>query len=169
MNTDRDGEQIRVLIADDDQHVLHCYRKAFSESEPTSHMRVLDALSAELFDPEIDIVEQPTFDVVECCQGDDAIALATEAADGGEPFDVVILDIRMPPGIDGVEAGSQIRELDPDVQIVFVSGFSDIPLEELRKRVPPPLRLHFFNKPLSFSQLALDVVSMVRTPRVGFA
>ena len=68
----------------------------------------------------------------------------------------------MPPGIDGVEAGCEIRKLDPDVEIVFVTGYSDVPLEELRARVPPPMRLHYFNKPLSFTQLAEDVVTMVR-------
>ena len=76
---------------------------------------------------------------------------------------VVILDVRMPPGIDGVEAGSQIRKLDPDVKIVFVTGFSDMTFEELQRRVPPPMHLHYFNKPLSFTQLAEDVVSMVCT------
>ena len=75
---------------------------------------------------------------------------------------MVILDVRMPPGIDGVEAGSQIRTLDPDVDIVFVSGYSDIPLEELQRRVPPPMRLHYFSKPISFSQLAQDVATMVK-------
>ena len=68
----------------------------------------------------------------------------------------------MPPGIDGVEAGSQIRAMDPDVEIVFVTGFSDMSLEDLQRRVPPPIKLHYFNKPLSFSQLALDVASMVK-------
>ncbi len=80
----------------------------------------------------------------------------------GEPFDVVILDVRMPPGIDGVEAGSQIRKNDPDVEIVFVTGYSDIPLAELQRRVPPPMRLHYFNKPLSFTKLAEDVATMIR-------
>ena len=75
----------------------------------------------------------------------------------------MILDVRMPPGIDGVEAGCQIRALDPDVEIVFVTGYSDVPLEELQRRVPPPMKLHYFNKPLSFSQLAQDVASMVRS------
>ncbi len=85
-----------------------------------------------------------------------------EAANDGHPFDVVILDVRMPPGIDGVEAGSQIREMDPDVEIVFVTGFSDIPLAELQRRVPPPMKLHYFSKPLSFTQLAHDVITMVK-------
>lgn len=166
----RDDEKfIRVLVADDDQQVLDCYREAFSETEPTSHMRALDALEAELFNPESDIVEEPKFELVSCNQGADAIDLASKAADDGDPFDVVILDVRMPPGIDGVEAGSQIRKIDPDVEIVFVTGFSDIPLEELRKRVPPPLKLHYFNKPLSFSQLTQDIALMVRTSALGLA
>jgi len=150
-----------VLIADDDEHVLECYREAFEESEPTDYVKAINALAAELFDPETDLEEAPKFEVVACNQGDDAITLATEAADKGKPFDVVILDVRMPPGIDGVEAGSRIRKLDPDVQIVFVTGFSDVPRDELARRVPPPMKLHYFNKPLSFLQLAKDVANMV--------
>lgn len=163
METHGEQQSIRVLIADDDEHVLDCYRDAFADDEPTNHMKALDALAAELFDPEDDIVDQPKFEVVSCCQGDDAISIAKEAANDGSPFDVVILDVRMPPGIDGVEAGSQIRAMDADVEIVFVTGFSDVPLEELQRRVPPPIKLHYFNKPLSFTQLAHDVASMVKT------
>ena len=163
MNTQDEHENIRVLIADDDEQILDAYREAFSEPDSTREMQALDALAAELFETdEEDSEEEPHFDVVACSQGDDAISLAKRAAAGGEPFDVVILDVRMPPGIDGVEAGSQIRALDPDVEIVFVTGFSDVPLEELQRRVPPPMKLHYFNKPLSLSQLAQDVVSMVR-------
>ena len=162
MNSHDEHENIRVLIADDDEHILEAYREAFSDTESTQEMRALNALEAELFDPDTASNDDPHFEVVACSQGDDAISLAKKAADGGHPFDVVILDVRMPPGIDGVEAGSQIRELDPDVEIVFVSGFSDVPLEELQRRVPPPMKLHYFNKPLSFLQLAQDVASMVR-------
>ena len=162
MNLQDNDEIIRVLIADDDEYVLDCYREAFSEPESTREMRALDALSAELFDIDKVNEDEPRFQVTACSQGADAISLAEAAANDGHPFDVVILDVRMPPGIDGVEAGSQIRELDPDVEIVFVSGYSDIPLEELQRRVPPPMRLHYFSKPLSFAQLAQDVATMVR-------
>ena len=162
MSTQHDGNEIRVLIADDDEHILQAYRDAFSDAKSTQQMRALDALAAELFEPGDAHDDEPHFDVVACSQGDDAISLAEKAANDGHPFDVVILDVRMPPGIDGVEAGSRIRELDPDVEIVFVTGYSDIPLEELQRRVPPPMKLHYFNKPLSFSQLALDVADMVR-------
>lgn len=162
MNTHDGQEPIRVLIADDDVHVLECYRDAFLERESTREMRALDVLSAELFDVEQVAEDEPRFNVTACSQGRDAVTLATKAAEEGKPFDVVILDVRMPPGIDGVEAGSRIRALDPDVEIVFVTGFSDMPLEELQRRVPPPMHLHYFRKPLSFARLAKDVVSMVQ-------
>ncbi len=125
-------------------------------------MKALNALDAELFDAHTETQEAPKFDVVACRQGDDAINLAKEAANDGHPFDVVILDVRMPPGIDGVEAGSQIRALDPDVEIVFVTGYSDVEREELERRVPPPLRLHYFNKPISFMKLAEEVLSIIK-------
>jgi len=155
------GDSIRVLIADDDERILECYREAFGSAEATEHMRALDALDAELFDADTDSENVPNFEVVSCSQGQDAINAAREATNDGQPFDVVILDVRMPPGIDGVEAGSRIRELDPDVEIVFVTGFSDVPREELERRVPPPMKLHYFNKPLSFMKLARDVAGMV--------
>jgi CheY-like chemotaxis protein len=162
MNTHLHDDNIRVLIADDDEHILECYLDAFNETEPTGLMKTLDLLDAELFDLEVDIREAPKFHVVSCSQGDDAVTLAEKAANDGQPFDVVILDIRMPPGIDGVAAGSAIREMDPDVEIVFVSGYSDIPRDELERRVPPPMKLHCFSKPLSFMQLAEDVANMVK-------
>jgi len=159
----QDQDYIRVLVADDDENVLDCYREAFGDEEQTNQVKALDALAAELFDADDEIEDQPKFDIVACSQGADAIKVAEAAREKGEPFDVVILDVRMPPGIDGVEAGSQIRKLDPDVEIVFVTGYSDVPFDELQRRVPPPMHLHYFNKPLSFTQLAEDVVSMVRT------
>ena len=163
MTTQQQGDDsIHILIADDDEHILECYREAFGEADPAGHMKALDALGAELFHPETEIEDLPKFDVVACRQGDDAISLAKEAASDGHPFDVVILDVRMPPGIDGVEAGSKIRELDPDVEIVFVTGYSDVERDELERRVPPPMRLHYFNKPISFMQLAKDVISIVQ-------
>lgn len=161
MNTIQENRGIRILIADDDEMVLECYRKAFGDIEQTDYMKALDSLEAELFEPMPEAAPALKFNVVACSQGRDAIELACAAAREGRPFDVVILDVRMPPGIDGVEAGSQIRKLDPKVEIVFVTGYSDIPRDELERRVPPPVKLHYFNKPLSFMRLAEDVAGMV--------
>lgn len=158
----REDLNIRVLVADDDEQILRCYRTAFGGSDASDKMRKLDAMEADLFDTDDNVTVRPTFDLVACSQGDEAVARAEEAFREGQPFDVVILDVRMPPGMGGVDAGSEIRELDPDVEIIFITGFSDVPRDELEQRVPPSSKLHYFNKPLSFSQLAEDVASIIR-------
>lgn len=152
---------MRILVADDDPQVLMCYRKAFA-SEPTTGVGArLAALSRELFVSGKRLAPQPVFEVDECSQGDEAVSRVADAVRQGQPFDVAILDIRMPPGINGMEAGRRIRELDPAVPIVFISGYSDITKDELKARVPPPSKLHFYDKPLSFGRLAREITTIV--------
>jgi DNA-binding LytR/AlgR family response regulator len=63
----------------------------------------------------------------------------------------------MPPGISGIETGRRIRELDSNVLLVFVTGFSDVAEEELIQLIPPREKLVYLRKPLSFRKLVLDL------------
>jgi CheY-like chemotaxis protein len=162
LNTSQDNIPIRVLVADDDVYVLRCYERAFSVSSGAGGEAILASLSDELFGPQGGSVPRPSFDIVTCSQGEDAVEKVTTAWEKRRPFDAVILDIRMPPGINGLEAGKSIRKLDPDVPIVFVSGYSDVSRDELVGSVPPVTRVHYFSKPLSFSDLAQEVADIVR-------
>ncbi len=153
MSTDQ-SQRVRVLVADDDDMVLDCYKDAFDAESEASSTEEVKALDAELFGDSP--TEEPSvdFDIVSCHQGAEAVSLTKNAIKSGDPFDVIILDIRMPPGINGVEAGKQIRDLDPEVSIIFVSGFSDIPPDQLGNEVPPPEKVYYYSKPLSFEELA---------------
>jgi CheY-like chemotaxis protein len=152
---------IRILVADDDPNILLCYRKAFASVSTRGVGARLAALSLELFNSGKRIAPRPKFEICECSQGEEAVRRMTDAQEQGQPFDVAILDMRMPPGINGLEAGQRIRELDPVLPIIFVSGYSDVTKEELMQRVPPPSKLHYYDKPLSFSQLVRDVMTIV--------
>ncbi|MDZ7643372.1 MAG: response regulator [Woeseiaceae bacterium] len=151
---------IRVLVADDDALILKCYRRALAHAPAAG--ADLESLSEELFDSTAKSTPQPAFELVECSQGNEALAAAEAAMAEDEPFDVVVLDVRMPPGINGVEVGERIRRADPEVPIVFVSGYSDVSHQELARRVPPASRLHVYAKPLSFKSLARDIATIVR-------
>lgn len=153
-------------MADDDSQILRCYRRAFAAPPSANEENVFGALTEELFGPDVGRERSLVFDVVECSQGDEAVTAAQQAFGGESPFDVVVLDVRMPPGINGVEAGEQIRRLAPDVPIIFVTGYSDVSPTDLENRVPPPSRLHFYRKPLSFRALAQDIAAIVQQTRV---
>lgn len=156
---DSSDNPIRVLVADDDAQILQCYRRAFASPAGAAS---LASLSRALFESPRGSDRQPTFEIVECSQGEDALAAAESAIAEKAPFDVVVLDMRMPPGMNGVDVGARIRRADPEVPIVFVSGYSDVSEQDLARRVPPPSRLHVYSKPLSFRSLAHDIAKIVR-------
>lgn len=135
-----DDTKIRVLLADDEEAIVHVYSVGLGH-----YFAQADApLHAEL---------------TLCRQGDEAVEHVREALDAGEPFDVIVLDVRMPPGIDGVEAARQIRELTPGVQILFVSGFSDYGRSELEELVPPATQMDYIEKPVRLSVLADKIIT----------
>ncbi|MDH5622475.1 MAG: hypothetical protein OEY74_10370, partial [Gammaproteobacteria bacterium] len=63
MYTIEDQEIIKILVADDDERVIECYREAFGGVEPTQQMRALNALAAELFDTTKHLEDQPRFEI----------------------------------------------------------------------------------------------------------
>ncbi len=155
-----DDTKLRVLLADDEEAIVHVYSVGlgyyFAPTEPPPPDEV-DSLEDELYGLKED--ERPRAELTMCRQGAEAVQLVREALDDGQPFDVIVLDIRMPPGIDGVDAAKQIRELMPDVQILFVSGFSDYGRADLEKLVPPAANMDYIEKPVRLSELADKIIA----------
>src|ERR1051326_2135373 len=120
----------RILVCDDEASVIDSYRKILSDlvAEAVSPtVSDLDAMAADLFGEEPS--DLPTgigiSDIIYCRQGSEAVSVIEEANRQGKPFSAVFLDVRMPPGIDGIEAARQIRALDRAINIVIVTGYSD--------------------------------------------
>lgn len=143
-----DAATNRILVVDDDVHIiaeyLHCLGSDF---EPDAATTTLGDLERVLFGEDTDERGAARFDVHSCNQGAAGVKAVEEAVRVGNPFAIVFLDIRMPPGIDGVEAARQIRRIDPNVNIVLVTGSLTPEPENLGKQVPPADRIFFFKKP----------------------
>ncbi len=145
-------EMIRVLVADDEPHILDLYRGILGDGGgPAPAASEMDDLAARLFGgsaPE-SAAPQDRFEVVVCTQGDQAVEAAREAVNRGEPFAVAFLDVRMPPGIDGITTAERIRAIDTDVQIVIATAFSDTPPRDIAARVPPIDKILYLQKPFT--------------------
>ena len=113
----------RILVVDDDKMIIGEYVRCLGKGfEPDVATTTLGDLEKVLFGEETDEKGAARFEVHSCQQGDAAVTSVKNAVDAGTPFSIVFLDIRMPPGIDGIEAAKQIRELDSNVNIVIVTG-----------------------------------------------
>ena len=152
---DQGTGEIRILVADDEQSILDEYAAILANPEPADERRSqLADLEAELFGPgEEEQPPMPAFSLCLCRQADEAVQAVEDSIRDGRPFAVAFLDVRMPPGPDGVNAAERIRKLDEEINIVFVTGFSDISPEQIRKRVPPPDKLLYCQKPFHAGEL----------------
>ena len=138
----------RILVVDDDALLIDEYLRCLgADYEPDSATTTLSDLEKVLFGDETDESGAARFCVESRNQGELAVEAVTEAIKTGSPYSIVFLDIRMPPGIDGIEAAKRIRALDPDVNIVIVTGSMNAEVDNLDSEVPPADKIFFFKKP----------------------
>ena len=148
-------------MADDEQAVLDAYRTVIDDINPPFARRsTIEDLEAKLFGEKLPSAPAPTFSPIQCRRGEDAVETIRAAYEAGESFPVVFLDVRMPPGIDGIEAAARIRAIDPEVNIVIVTGYSDTPLREIAARVPPLDKLFYISKPFQKMELQQFVFAL---------
>ncbi len=131
-------------------------RSRLFKKNPTEALRARAAARAGSFEP------------VFCDSAQAAVRPVKEALARNEPFAVVFLDMRMPPGPDGVWAATQIRELDPAVEIVICTAYSDADPGEIGGLVPPEDKLSYLQKPFhphEIRQMTIALSSKWRAER----
>lgn len=120
---------IRILVIDDNIEIHQDFIKVLN-SKGTSK---LELLSAKLFHKNNSIQEKEN-DSIEICtatQGQEGIDQVKESLEIERPFSVAFVDIRMPPGLDGIETIKQMWQLDSNIQIVLCTAYSDYSFEEI--------------------------------------
>lgn len=138
----------RILIVDDEHNVLDAYRQVLAgQHEAETQASRLHELENKLFPAKSSAPLPPSFDLCLCRQGPEAVAAVRESLSAGTPFAVAFLDVRMPPGPDGVWTAAQIRVLDPLLNIVIVTAYSDLSPAKINQQVQPPDRLLYMQKP----------------------
>ncbi len=138
----------RILVVDDDVLLISEYLRCLGEDfEPDFATTTLTDLEKVLFGDDTDERGAAKFDVHSRNQGAAAVEAVAAAVEAGQPYSIVFIDIRMPPGMDGIEAAKKIRTLDPNVNIVVVTGSVSPAPEALGKQIPPADKVFFFQKP----------------------
>lgn len=174
----------RILVVDDEDCILDDFHKRLCHRINLRGESRLDTLGAKLFGgsststtsllptsvnvvlcgqdgesvEKVEVGMPTTFDIVLCHQGEEAVEEVRTAIEENKPFAVAFLDVRMPPGQDGVTTAERIRELDQLIQIVIVTAYSDVDPLEISRRVPPTDKLLYIQKPVhpqEIRQLAL--------------
>jgi signal transduction histidine kinase/CheY-like chemotaxis protein len=147
------SKMARVLIADDEPDLIEDYHCALSRFEPGNPDARLAELQDELFGPQQSNGSLPQVELVAVNQGDAAVREISLARSESRPFSVAFLDVRMPPGMSGLDAAMKIREIDADLPIVIVTAYTDVQMIDLAKKVPPADRLFVLQKPFHTTEI----------------
>jgi diguanylate cyclase (GGDEF)-like protein len=165
--SDKKRLPIRVLIADDEAEVRDAYRQILCEADMNGETTVFHNLRDRLFSkngPDQLAKNLPpsgtAFAPVFCEGAEAAVAAVREALAADDPFAVAFLDMRMPPGPDGVWAAARIRELDPAIEIVVCTAYSDVDPRDIGAMVPPEEKLSYLQKPFHPHEIRQMTISL---------
>ena len=142
------SNHMRILAVDDDPSILDLYREVLCpDGDPSGLESNIHHLAAKLFSETSQKAASVHYDLTLCRQGDEAVEAVRVAIEQNRAFAVAFLDVRMPPGPDGVWTAENIRALDSCIEIVIVTAYSDINPKEITSRVPPTDKLLYIQKP----------------------
>ncbi len=169
MTRDMMQQPRRILVIDDDLDVWKAYRLVLTPeavSSGTSAEKINRLLSPVMDDDPAAAHFSLSFAV----QGQEGFAMVEEAVRKKEPFALAFVDVRMPPGWDGMETARRIRALDPEIELVIVTAYSDHSIEEIVRAVGSSEKLLFLRKPFDpdeIRQLALSLTAKWHLARLA--
>jgi len=145
--------QQRILIIDDNPSIHEDFRKILSGR--WANQDSLSAKDTAFFGDEAPEASHDGFQIDSAYQGQEGLDRVLRAHDEGQPYSLTFIDVRMPPGWDGVETLERIFPADPDVHAVICSAYSDYSANEILTRFRASNRLLMLRKPCDSADILL--------------
>src|ERR1700744_3558049 len=153
----------RILVIDDNPAIHEDFRKILCK--PKASGELADA-EAALFGEETAPIKMPEFQIDSAYQGQEGLAMIEQSLQEGRPYAMAFVDVRMPPGWDGVESTAKIWEKYPDLQVVICTAYSDYSWEEMLKKLGYSDRLVILKKPFDNIEVLQLAISMTEKWRL---
>ncbi|MBU6400535.1 MAG: response regulator, partial [Verrucomicrobia bacterium] len=144
----------RILVIDDTRPIHDSLRQILHAGSLGDE--ALAATETALFSAPPAAVKRPSFLVDSAYQGREGLELVRRAVERGQPYALAFVDIRMPPGWDGVETTEKIWAADPALQIVLCTAYADYSWEDLASRLGESDRFVLLKKPFE----AIEVLQL---------
>jgi two-component system sensor histidine kinase/response regulator len=152
----------RILIADDNASIHSDIKTILSGTRRVS--MELREMERELFEDEVHpggtATDKYSYAYEHAYQGEEAVAQVRKAIEEGDPFSIIFMDVRMPPGMDGIQATRAIREIDPDVEIVIATAYSDYSWEDIVDELGYSDKVLFLKKPIDPTALRQTTLTL---------
>lgn len=125
------GLNFRVLIVDDTKSIHHDFKNIFTHSQSDTTDNELEDFLFDNTSHQSDSSPLQNISITSAYSGEEGIEKVKEAMKENIAFSVAIIDVRMPGGIDGVEAASKIFKIDNNIQVVICSAYNDYSWDQM--------------------------------------
>ncbi len=147
----------RVLIVDDQKEIHDDFAEMLT---PRFVETTTDELAAA-FTPREDKVFLPEFELLHATSGEDAYEVIKSGKESNRPIAVAFVDIRMPPGIDGIETIRQVRKIDRHIEIIIMTAYTDKSLPEIIHDMELLHKVLYIRKPFAREEIQQITLSLV--------
>jgi len=154
----------RILVIDDNPAIHSDFRKILGSEVAGDG---LDKTAAALFDDEVVTQTKESYEIETAFQGKEGLAKVIESLENHRPFAMAFVDMRMPPGWDGLETIEHLWEVDPDIQVVICTAYSDYSWEEIAGRLGRNANLLILKKPFDCTEAAQIASAMTEKRRLS--
>ncbi len=145
MKKRRPSPTYRILVIDDHAAIHEDFRKILCADRTSSSQ--LEAVEAALFETRPPLGTQSVFEIDSAFQAEQGLARVYHAIQEGRPYAMAFVDVRMPPGYDGIEVTPKLWVADPSLPIVICTAYSDYSWEEMFARIGTTDRVFVLKKP----------------------
>lgn len=137
----------RILMVDDNPSIHEDFQKVLLTNSNTESQIAEKAAALFGGEEEFNSHYSLEFEMDSAFQGQEALTMVIRALEEKRPYSLAFVDIRMPPGWDGIETISQLWKVDPTLHIVICTAFSDYSLDDIIERVGLNDRMVILKKP----------------------
>ena len=146
-DTTRPLGEPRILVIDDNLAIHEDFRKVLCASVEEAAEAEFRAAEAQLLGEAVDDAARPTFRLDSAHQGQEGVDKARQALADAQPYSMAFVDMRMPPGWDGLETIEHLWAVDPNIQVVICSAHADYDWLDVVRRLRHSDRLLVLRKP----------------------
>jgi len=140
----------RILVIDDNRAIHDDFRKILC---PADIANGLDDLEKDLFGAAPVAHKREIYELHSAYQGQEGLEMVKRSLETGDRYALAFVDMRMPPGWDGVQTIEKIWEVDPEIQIVICTAYSDYSWEEINGKFGAADRLLILKKPYDTAEV----------------
>lgn len=165
----------RVLIIDDQQAIHDTFDRVFDAQSSKNDEALADFEARFLADAGVETRgddsansgEEPRYALEHALSGEEGVELVRDALERQQAFAVAFVDMRMPMGMDGLETTERLWSIDPNLQVVICTAYSDHTWDNVLQKLGYNDRLLLLRKPFESDEVRQLALALSEKSRIA--